>query len=131
MPVRSDQRRGAGTQRGDVVVQGLILISNGHSRIGPEVRTQPLLCAFGSADFAGLVISCAVRQPIIEAWRRHTRYAVEGRQRRQRAIEAVVASTWNGAATVVHQLPVGVNARVGADTETVSLTQRILDAGLM
>lgn len=122
------QGRRAGTQGGDVVVQGVKLLRYRHIRVvGPQWATEPSSRPFDAADLSRYSIEAEESLAIPPAGRRDLRFTGERRQRRQGAVEAIVAAAGNSRTTVVDQLAVRVISRVGPYDKSVPVTERIFD----
>jgi hypothetical protein len=141
-PLGDDERRGARSGVGDLLVQRPVLV--GHrggppDRIGRHVRrrtgpagTQPRHGPVRPVRLAAEVIPRTVRKLVGPARRGDLGPAVEAGERRQRTVQTVVAAAGHLRAAIVDELAVRMRRRVGRDlVVTVAGTQALLDVPLV
>ncbi len=88
---------------------------------------EPARRASWSALLSASAVDCSVGQLIRPSRRGDLRIAVERRQSRQRAVEAVVAASDYGGAAVVDEAPIWVIAGVCTHRELIAITQCVFD----
>lgn len=134
MPLVDDQRRCAGAHLLDLLVQCGELIANRELRVGRmQSVAEPRLGPGRPARFAALVVDEPVGQCVRIPGCGHRRVPVERRQRRQRAVQAVVHAPRHTRSAVVDQVAVAIAARVGPYFVPLPAgdCQRVLDRRLM
>ncbi len=130
VPTVDDQRGGAGTERCDVIVQGLVLRGNRYSAEMQEPAAEPLCGPAEARCLTAFGIRRAVGLGVVAARSGNLRHTVERRQCGQRAVQAVVATASDPGPAVVDGLTVGIGARVGADQEFIASAEMVFDIGL-
>ncbi len=132
LPLIDDQGCGSRAHTADTVVQ---LVEPRRNRLpiveALEVAAQPLPGSVETDGLAALCVDGSVESCIRPSWCGDLRNAEKGCQRGERTIEAVVATSLDSRAAVVDQLPIWIEARIGADEEPVAVTERVFDGGLV
>jgi hypothetical protein len=97
-----------------------------------QPMAKPIFCAAQPALFARPPVDRAVRQCVRIPGHRYGRLSSERGQCRQRAVEAVVASSRDSVPTVVDEVPVVVRSWVGMhEVVALRIAERILYRGLV
>jgi hypothetical protein len=132
MPTVDHQRRRSGAEIVDVLMQQIELMGDAVSWELEQPLTKPVLCTSQTALFTRVPVDRAVRQCVRVPRYRYGRVSPEGRQARQRAVEAVVGAPRDGVSTIIDEVPVVVCSWVGVRQITaLRISKRIFHRRLI